>query len=194
MIKNEYNNIGKQGNDIKLIPVMENNEFDFVPMYIQYVKNLSNYGEKLRKIYENCTYEEGTYKVLSYYFSNSDRFHVYLIEAGEAEYVGFCIITDYPLNKNNTIFPNNFYAGAYDISEFYIKPKYRCKGYGEKTFKKITYIYKTKGTLSILNKNVQAIEFWNKMFDRYTINVFCAANKSNNEICEYSFTPKFYKK
>lgn len=183
----------KQKAAIELIPVMENNEFDFVPMYVQYIKNLSIYSKKLREIYVNCTYEEGAYNVLSYYFSNSERFHIYLIDNKEGMYVGFCVVVDYPLNKENKIFPKEFYSGTYNIAEFYILPEYQRKGYGELAFNKIIKIYKTKGTLSILNKNIEAKNFWNKMFDEYAVGVLCAANKDDEEICEYSFIPNFNK-
>jgi predicted acetyltransferase len=189
MIKYKENNVDKQEINIELIPVIENNEFDFIPMYAKYAKELSVYSKKLKEIYANCTYEEGAYNILSYYFSNSERYHIYLIDNKEGIYIGFCIVADYPLNKENKIFPKEFYSGAYDIAEFYILPEYRRKGYGGLTFNKIIKIYKTKGTLSILNKNIEAKKFWNKMFDEYAVSVLCAASKENEEICEYSFLP-----
>ena len=152
---------------VNFIPLTDTNEYVFVSMFSDYAfYDLRKYSDFLTVEYRTKkAASTGAYCYINNYFCNPDKYHILLIENEVNRFVGFCVLVDYPLVKG-------FY-GSFFIEEFYIKEEFRGRGYGEAAVKAILRMYGTKGSLCILDRNVPAKRFWDKMFSRYMTNIQC---------------------
>ena len=112
--------------------------------------------EYLEELFEKDKKELGPYKYLDNYFIEPNRHPFFILTDGKI--VGFALI-----NLNDPLSDDIKHA----ISEFYIFPKYRNKGIGEKAVKQIFDIFLGDWAIRVLKKN-PAIRFWRKVIKEYT--------------------------
>jgi predicted acetyltransferase len=173
---------------IKLIPVIEANEWRFTAMMSDYI--LYDFNRIETRILNDINNEKDaliyTFGYLFKYFDKPDKYHINLIETEDSKIVGFCIIEDCPLNAKNTLFANEIFT----IEEIYIKPKYRMKGYGKEAVKTIFKMYKTKGSVYFHKNNYTLKEFWERTLAQYAVKIESRICGKYDEILKLSFFPR----
>ena len=112
-------------------------------------KALINYSNELEQFQENPKGEIASEKFFDYYWTESQRFPI--VAYNNDELIGFCLLRS---EENH-----------YSIAEFYIKPKFRCLGYGKKLLNFTIKFCKKQGIYSSiiansLVKNLRANTFW----------------------------------
>jgi GNAT superfamily N-acetyltransferase len=112
-------------------------------------KALIKYSNELKQFLENPTGEIASEVYFNYYWTESDRFP--FVAFIDDELIGFCLLRGE--------------EKYYRIAEFYIKPKFRCLGYGKKLLNFTIEFCKKQGIHSSiiansLVKNLGANNFW----------------------------------
>lgn len=124
-----------------------------IPLYCDYIKELNSFEESVVLINNQKAFE------CLQNISSRNNWHLHPIVSNK-EVIGFVIITE----GEDLQLPVD-----YCIEEFYVIPEYRRQGIGRIVFDEILDKYGQKGSLYILDKNIPAQKFWDKMFIEYNV-------------------------
>ncbi len=114
------------------------------------------------------------YPYLDLYWEEKSRKPFFINYQGEN--IGFLLINNWILNKE--------YNANYSIAEFYISPKYRRIGIGNRVVQEIFGRYKGKWEIRQISTNSTAVNFWRKCIDNYTKGNYKELNTKSNGILE----------
>ncbi|MEM7371913.1 MAG: GNAT family N-acetyltransferase [Bacteroidota bacterium] len=110
------------------------------------------------------------YKYLDLYWLEEDR-HPFFVKV-DGNYAGFVLIS-----KTFKILTD---PDGHTIAEFFILRKYRKKGIGSEVAKRMFDQYSGSWEVSVVKKNVPALQFWEKVIQEY----------SSGKVKTHVFTPK----
>lgn len=151
--------------DIELIPLSPQTEEIFSKM-------ARTYNSILRKYQP-----DGFYKNYNYFNTFSELKTICFRLDGEI--IGFCNIM---MN-----YCGYTHCSNYHIEDFYIANDYSNVGVGEACAQKILSLFSGICSLDILEYNLKARHFWNKIFSKYCIGVKCIKEMDN--LYNYIFVP-----
>jgi predicted acetyltransferase len=155
--------------DIGFVPLSPQNQDEFNKLAHRYYEELKKYQPA------------GFYK--NYNGSHTfSEIHTYCIKL-EDEIIGFCnIMTRYCGETHNSYF---------HIEDFYIKDSYSNVGIGKICAKKLFKSLYGVCSLDILENNLKARHFWNKIFTEHCVGVQCI--KEMDGLYNYTFIPNVRK-
>lgn len=126
---------------------------EFVPMYLEYNKELHQYAPEVDLLSENQVE-----KWFCEYKMRKDTHIYHLMQDGKT--AGFLIVGDY----GNTHPDTDLY-----IQELYVRPEYRKMGIADRMIRKLIRTNPYRYCLFILDNNIPAKMFWNTIFAEQNI-------------------------
>ena len=97
------------------------------------------------------------YNYLDYYWTEEKRWAFFIVVDGNL--AGFAMVNNYPEANEET---------DYSLAEFFVMYKYRRLGVGKFAAMKVFDMFHGKWQLKRHPKNINSVEFWNKVVSEYT--------------------------
>ena len=152
------------------IKLDETNDYMYVEMYKEYIKELQAYDSTIQDASDEDALKRKNV--------NSEI----LLFAEGGEFVGFAIL--------GTGLPNSFCGHDVFIEEFYVRKNLRRRGRGRDMVRIILDTYPSMDfSAFVIKDNLPALEFWNNVFDFFDYSERTSAGNiratSNNTIFKY---------
>lgn len=148
---------------------------DFCIMYCNYMHELNGFVSScsITQDIERDACEEFAYYMLT------EAVTIYMIKRYK-QIIGFCTVEVYPLSAT-------YNHASFFIKDFYIMPEHREKGFGLSAVMEILDFYVGTGALLVLDKNLVAQKFWNKVLKECS--EIIAVEPWTDNITMYTFRP-----
>lgn len=112
---------------------------------------LFDYRKELHKIAD-----PGEYPYLDSYFEKNDRYPYFIF--ADNTVVGFALINNYTLVLKSGL----------SIGEFYIHPRFRHKGIGTETVRKLIKLHPGPWEVRVMRNNASGLQFWYRTIKKLT--------------------------
>ena len=158
---------------IQLVKAQEKDKELYRNIFNMYQNELSQYSDEFQELDEKGYFCANTVDI---YFENIESVIPYIVMA-ENHIIGILVLTKPPYVKQGF---------DYCIQEFFLIGNSRGKGIADAVLHELSRMYPGKYCFIVLNNNLRAIKFWNRICDEIS-NEWSKSEQERDTLFEVSF-------